>query len=151
LCCIGFGVDAHHGVSHYLFLENVSALIQQGGYLGTFSLLQEMPECKVYADVVKYVFINMNFESIVCGSVLGALEGKFGNDHTYTGTRTKGSELFINPLMSLCWCFDLPSVAKNVMYLDEIKKTNSWMDVSNTVRKFRSNIKRNRSGKVLPV
>jgi len=111
LCCVGFGVDSHHGVSHALFLENVADIIRQGGYLGTFSLLQEMPEIKVYSDAVKYVTSNMS-QSIVCGSVLAAIEGKFGDNHTYTETRTRNSRLFINPLMSLFWCFELDCVAK---------------------------------------
>jgi len=152
LCCIGFGVDAHHGVNHYLFLENVAAIIKNNGYLGTFSLQQEMPECKTYADAIKYVFTNMNFESIVCGSVLGAIEGDFGNDHKYTSTRTAGTELFINPLMSLCWCFDLPCVASRILYLEEIKNTDNYYDIIEVIDKFRSSIKNNlRTAKYLPV
>jgi len=120
--------------------------------LGTFSLLQEMPESKIYADAVKYVTKAMETESIVCGSVLAAIEGKFGNDHTYTETRTEGSELFINPLMSLCWCFDLPLVANNILYLDEIKQTDDYLDVMAVVRKVRESRKKtSRKGKYIPV
>lgn len=31
---IGFGVDAYHGVSHGLVLENIAALERDGAYLG---------------------------------------------------------------------------------------------------------------------
>jgi hypothetical protein len=53
LAAIGFGVDAFHGVSHALFLENVSNLIKTGGFLGTFSLIKEMKEvsCRFFFTV----------------------------------------------------------------------------------------------------
>ncbi len=35
---IGFGVDAHHGVSHGAVLENIAALERAGAYLGAFSV-----------------------------------------------------------------------------------------------------------------
>lgn len=35
---IGFGVDAYHGVSHGLVLENIAALERAGAYLGAFSV-----------------------------------------------------------------------------------------------------------------
>src|SRR6185436_2935450 len=44
LACLGFGIDAFHGVCHAHFLENVAALIEDGGYLGAWSLLREMEE-----------------------------------------------------------------------------------------------------------
>jgi hypothetical protein len=42
LVCLGFGIDRFHGVCHAHFLEAVAELIQTGGYLGTFSLLEDM-------------------------------------------------------------------------------------------------------------
>ncbi|MEY9876717.1 hypothetical protein ABH931_006228 [Streptacidiphilus sp. MAP12-33] len=30
MVCLGFGVDAHHGVNHSLVLENLAALDQRG-------------------------------------------------------------------------------------------------------------------------
>lgn len=44
LMCLGFGIDAYHGVCHAQFLEAVSALIQQEGFLGAWSLTADMPE-----------------------------------------------------------------------------------------------------------
>ncbi|MGC4121762.1 MAG: DUF1152 domain-containing protein [Myxococcales bacterium] len=44
VACLGFGVDAFHGVCHAHFLENVAALSKEKGYLGVAALLPEMPE-----------------------------------------------------------------------------------------------------------
>jgi hypothetical protein len=38
VACLGFGVDAFHGVNHSLVLENLAALERDGAYLGAFSL-----------------------------------------------------------------------------------------------------------------
>jgi hypothetical protein len=38
VACLGFGVDAYHGVNHSLVLENLAALDREGAYLGAFSL-----------------------------------------------------------------------------------------------------------------
>jgi hypothetical protein len=44
VACLGFGVDAYHGVNHTLVLENLAALERDGAYLGTFSLSRNSHE-----------------------------------------------------------------------------------------------------------
>jgi hypothetical protein len=36
--CLGFGIDAYHGVNHVQVLENIAALDRDGGYLGALSI-----------------------------------------------------------------------------------------------------------------
>jgi hypothetical protein len=48
LVSVGFGIDHFHGVSHYRFLENVAEISRDGGYLGLFQMLSEMPEAQKY-------------------------------------------------------------------------------------------------------
>jgi hypothetical protein len=128
LVCLGFGIDRYHGVCHAHVLENIAALIQSGGFLGSFSLLQEMPEVQLYRQASEYVFQSMpDHISIVTSSILSALAGNYGNHHTTA--RTQGSELWINPLMSLYFCFRLPQVAQQIIYLNEIKQTESYTDL----------------------
>jgi hypothetical protein len=128
LVCLGFGVDRYHGVCHAHVLENIATLIQSGGFLGSFSLLQEMPEVQLYRQASEYVFQAMpEHISIVTSSILSALAGNYGNHHATA--RTQGSELWINPLMSLYWCFRLPQLAQQIIYLNEIKQTDSYMDL----------------------
>ena len=53
--CLGFGVDAYHGVCHWHFLENVAMLAKQGVFLGVASLLAEMEEVAAYRQAVEFV------------------------------------------------------------------------------------------------
>ena len=50
LVCLGFGVDAFHGVCHAHALEAVAELTQQGAFLGALSLTREMPDVRKYME-----------------------------------------------------------------------------------------------------
>lgn len=136
LACIGYGVDAYHGVCHAQFLESVAALVQVGGFLGTFSLMREMREAELYRNALTHVFNAMpEHPSIVGTSILSALDGDFGDVHR--SQRTYGSKLWINPLMSMYWAFDLPAVAKRCLYMDRIKETRTYEELTEAIRQFR--------------
>jgi hypothetical protein len=112
---LGFGIDAYHGVCHAHFLENVAALIADGAFLGAWMLTLQMPEVQRYRDACDYVFTAMpEYPSIVNTSIVSAIEGHSGNYHA--PERTGSSTLFINPLMSLYWCFKLEPVARRILY-----------------------------------
>jgi hypothetical protein len=150
LVCLGFGVDHFHGVSHYHFLENVAALSKDGGFLGVFSALKEMPEVQKYLEAVKYVNKEMKgLESIVSNSIISAIEGEYGNHQTIS--RTKGSELWINPLMSMFWCFDLKAVMKKNLYYHLVKNTQSIGELNNILSKFRGELAQIRPKMQLPI
>jgi hypothetical protein len=137
LVCLGFGIDSFHDVCHAHVLEGIADLIRGGGYLGAFSLLREMPEVQKFREATECVLAKTpDRPSIVCTSILSALDGKFGDVHRTD--RTWGSELFINPLMSLYWCFTLESVAKRLMYLDGLLKIESYTELSAYIARFNS-------------
>jgi len=133
---IGFGVDCHHGVCHSHYLENVCAIGQAGGFFGTFSLLHTHEEAKRFEEI----FEACNpVNSIVCSSVLSAVQCKFGNTHSkHTASRTGGSKLYISPIMSMYWAFDLGTVAKHVLYLDTLVDTKSGTQVRQKIDQFRA-------------
>ncbi len=136
LVCLGFGVDAFHGVCHAHALEAVAELTKQGAFLGAFSLVQGMPEVQLYAEAVQAVFDAMpDSPSIVSASILSALAGEYGDHHRTA--RTRGSTLWINPLMTFYWCFQLGPVAARILYLDAIKQTRNMWDVIEAVDAFR--------------
>lgn len=137
--CLGFGIDSYHGVCHAHFLENVAALAADGGYLGAHSLLFEMDEARRYRAAVEYTHQQMPArQSIVNGSIVSALESRFGNYHRTE--RTRSSELFINPLMCLYFSFDLAAVAARNLYLDALHETESVWDVQSVIEAFRETI-----------
>lgn len=130
LAAIGFGVE--HDLNHHACLENISALIKDGQYLGASSLTGDMTEGQAYLELVDYLNKKMtSHESIVTNSIASALRGEFGDYHSTR--RTRGSTQFISPLMSLFWFFRLSGVASRIHFSSEIENTNTMDKVANGV------------------
>ncbi|MCX5418355.1 DUF1152 domain-containing protein [Streptomyces sp. NBC_00078] len=149
VACLGFGVDAHHGVSHSLVLENLAALDRAGAYLGAFSLPRASREGALYLDAVEHARRNTpEYPSIVGGSVAAAVRGEFG-DVRFT-ERTRDSELFINPLMALYFCVDAPALARRNLYLDRLENTVLMRQISTAIEEFRAGLPRQRPPRAYP-
>ena len=150
LACLGFGIDAFHGVCHAQFLEAVAAISKSGGYLGAFSILYDMPEVQRYIQATEYVFSKMpHHQSIVNASILSAIEGDYGDVHRTE--RTLGSQLWINPLMSMYWSFQLDAVAQRLLYLDAIKETETYEELSLQIANFRKSYQPIKEWESIPV
>lgn len=150
LVCLGFGVDHFHGVSHFRFLENVAHLMKEGGFLGSFHLLPTMEEGKKLLEAIEFVNARMRKQpSIVANSIGSALEGEYGDVHRTH--RTAGSELWINPLMTIYWCFQLDKVVREMKYYDYIKDTNSMKEIHLGIAKYRKSLEHFRKNLQLPI
>lgn len=150
LVSVGFGIDHFHGVSHFRFLENVAQMAKDGGYLGMFQITKEMEEANKYIDAVQFANEKMiSRESIVSNSIVSALKGEYGNHHSTQ--RTKGSELWINPLMTIYWSFDLRQVIRKIKYYDEIKDVNTIAEFNGQLSKYRNEWSALRKNKQIPI
>lgn len=150
LLSVGFGIDHFHGVSHFRFLENVAELAKDGGYLGMFQITKEMIEAKKYLEAVKFANEKMpKMKSIVSNSIVSALEGEYGNHHKTK--RTEGSELWINPLMTIYWCFDLRKVIQKIKYYELIKDVNSIGEFNAQLSTYRNQLNKLRAKKQIPI
>ena len=150
LVCVGFGVDAFHGVCHAHVLEAVAATIRVDGFLGAQSLLARMPEVRRYRDAVNYLVEQMpQFPSIVCTSVCAAIEGEYGDHHRTD--RTRGSVLWINPLMGMMWGFELEAVAGRCIYLDAVKQTGDMGEIGLVIYDARQALGRVRPRVDIPI
>ena len=150
LVCLGFGVDRYHGVCHAQFLEAVSALSSTGAFLGVFSLIAEMPEARQYIDAVNTVCARMPTQpSIVNTSIVSAIEGYFGDHHRTD--RTAGSTLWINPLMSMYWTFELDPVTERLLYRDFISDTRTFVEIILRIEAFRKGLGHIRDRDIIPV
>ncbi len=139
VACLGFGIDAYHGVCHALALENVAALEREGGYLGAFSIPGSSAEARLYREAVAHAQQATPVRpSIVNSQIAAALAGEFGNVHA--SDRTRGSELFVNPLMGIYFTFDLPLLAGSVYYLDRLEGTQTLMQVSLAIEEYRLSV-----------
>ncbi|MFF4275308.1 DUF1152 domain-containing protein [Streptomyces sp. NPDC001536] len=149
VACLGFGVDAYHGVNHSLVLENLAALDREGGYLGAFSLPHESREGALYLDAVTHAQeCTPDYPSIVNGSIAAAVRGDFG-DVRFTA-RTRNSELFINPLMALYFCVDALTLARRNLYLDRLENTALMRQISSVIAEFRDELPRQRPPRAYP-
>lgn len=146
LVCLGFGVDTFHGVCHAHFLEAVSELSRDNGFLGTWSLTKEMPEVQRYREATEAM---PSYPSIVSTSILSALAGLFGD--VQATRRTAGSKLFINVLMTLYWCFHVTPVAHRLLYLNDILHTQTSRELTSAIEQFRDRLPKRKDWVDLPM
>ncbi|GLW73047.1 hypothetical protein Kpho02_53460 [Kitasatospora phosalacinea] len=143
VACLGFGVDAHHGVSHGLVLENLAALQRAGGYLGAFSVPADSDGAALYLDAVAHARDECpERASIVHGSVAAALRGGFGD--VRLGERTGDSTLFVNPLMTLYFGVTVEALAARHLYLDRLEGTTTTREIASVIADFREELPRRR-------
>ncbi len=120
LACLGLGVEHEVGYAH--LFENIAELTKHKAVLGTCSLTQQMTSYQQFRDAVMYVFDQQpTYPSVICSSVISAVDGQYGNFHLTK--RTHGSTLRISPLMSMYWFFDLMQVAKRNEILSHLRLT----------------------------
>jgi len=138
LVCLGFGVDRFHGVCHAQFLEGVAELSRAGAFLGALSLTREMEEVRLFEEATRYVQQRTpGRESVVCASIVSALAGDYGDVHRLERTRRSGSRLWINPLMTLYWAFELEAVARRVLYRDWLEETETLAELVARIEAYR--------------
>lgn len=146
--CLGFGIDAYHGVCHAHVLENLAALDRAGGYLGALSIPSDSLEARMYRDAVAHArAATPTRSSIVNGQIAAALRGEFGN--VAVNSDTADSELFVNPLMGVYFGVDLPILAASVGYLDRLRDTESSFEVHAVIERYREGVTR-RSRRAFP-
>jgi len=134
LLCLGLGAETD--VCQLYALETVAQLIKANAFLGGLMLTSDMPEVKSFVEATEYVFYEMRgYESVICSSIMSALEGHFGDHHRTR--RTMGSELWINPLMLLYLAFDVVKVTENVLYFNELSGCETIEQVRTLIREFR--------------
>lgn len=149
LACLGLGVDRFHGVSNELTLAAIAEFTQNGGFLGAISLVASQPEAQKYQDACEYVFGQMPEDvSIVTSSILSSLAGHYGDHHTTS--RTECSHLWINPLMTIYWCFQVTAVAERLRYLHLLKETKTYYDVQQAIIQYRSRLQTIRTRQSIP-
>ena len=148
LVCLGFGIDAHGGVCHAHFLENVAALSTDEGFLGAWSLLHDSSEFQFYREACEFTFERLSQTSIVNSSIISAVVGNFGDVHATK--RTEGSQLFLNPLMGLYWAFRLEAVTRRNLYLNQIRGTETAEEVALIIERFRDGLPKTRPWSTIP-
>ena len=133
LACVALG--AERDLTHAHVLENVAALTHGGGFLGACALVPQMESYRAFEEAVLYVQGQPQHDtSVINSSLISAVRGHYGDYHL-TG-RTEGSRLWISPLMSLYWFFDLEAVARRSLFLTQLRDTLTFRDAWTVVMNF---------------
>lgn len=90
-----------------------------------------------------------NFKSIIANSVVSTLQGEYGDYHRTN--RTKGSELWISPLMTTYWNFTVESVVSNLLYYRKIARIERFVETVHEIFEFKKNRENVREYKQLPI
>ncbi|CAG9332430.1 unnamed protein product [Blepharisma stoltei] len=138
LGCIGIGTDRFQGVSDCSTLRAIAEITEAGGFLGNFSLLQTMPEVQGFIKASEFIQSRMPRENFVGFQIISSILGKFGNYNTLESTHSK--KLFINPLMSQYYFFDLQKVARRIKYREFVEDTKNANDFMVGLDYYRNNL-----------
>jgi hypothetical protein len=123
---VGFGAELDIAYAHVL--ENIAALSAMDGFLGSCSLVRQMEAYQRYEEAVLYVQGKpIQDPSVINSSVISSVQGHYGNYHLTH--KTQGSPLWISPLMSIYWFFDLRSLARRNKLLTEVRRTDTVNEV----------------------
>lgn len=137
LACLGFGAEQDMTYSHVL--ENIAALTQNGGFLGSCALTPQMEAYGLYEQAVLYVQGKpYQDSSVINSSIISAVQGYYGNYHLTE--KTQGSRLWISPFMSLYWFFSLESVVEHNLFLPQIRETQTFRDAVFRVLSFTKHV-----------
>ncbi len=134
LACIGFGTEVEEAVCHYNALENMSALIKAGAFLGACALAPQMPAFQQFEAACRYVWEQKDHhKSHISTRIIPAVRGEFGNYDMYKLNR---GSVFVSPLMSLYWFFDANTVIKHNMLIDTLAETMTKEEAFRLVNAF---------------
>jgi hypothetical protein len=143
--CLGMG--AERDITHVHILENIANLANSGGFLGSCSLLKQMQCYQDYEKALLYVQSFPQQEpSIINSSIISSVQGNFGDYHLTS--RTKGNKLWISPLMSIYWFFELSVVAEQNLFLSQLFLTETLADVLQEMLKIMQNRPRRIADKI---
>jgi hypothetical protein len=145
LVCAGLG--AERDITYAQVFENMAAITKQGGFLGACSLTPGMPAYQDFESAVLYVQDKpFHDQSVINSSIISAVRGNYGDYHLTE--KTKNSLLWISPLMALYWFFDFEVVARQNLFLSQLRGTLTFRDALMRVVEFGRQIKSRPPGKV---
>lgn len=125
LACVGLGAERDMTYAHVF--ENIAELTREGAFIGSCSLTKQMKSCALYEEAVLYAQgQRFHDPSVINSSIVSALNGQFGDFHLTT--KTRGSRLWISPLMPIVWFFEFAAVARRNLVLDVVEHSQTFRE-----------------------
>jgi len=133
ISCIGMGAEQDIGFAH--IFENIADLTKESAFFGACSLLPQMEAYQLYQDALLSVQQNpLQDPSVINSSIVSAVQGNYGNFHMTE--KTRGSRLWISPLVPLYWFFDLQKVAAKNLWIEQLEFTDTVMHALSVYLRF---------------
>lgn len=136
LVTTAFGAERWDDISHAQALARIADLTHEDALLGVASLLRTTPEGAAFIEAAEYLFANQAYvrQSVVAAAMMAALRGDFGERPV--GRTTRSSPIWISPLLSLYWFFDLSAVAAQKRFLPRLLSTHTVTEAADRLQHF---------------
>jgi hypothetical protein len=133
LACLGFG--AERDIDYAQIFENIATITVAGGFLGSCALTPAMEAYRHYEAAVLHAQGQPYQDpSVINSSIISAVLGEYGDFHLTA--KTKGSRLWISPLMTQYWFFDFATVVGLNLILGQLEGTDSFMEALKKVVEY---------------
>jgi len=149
LSCVGFGTETEENLSHYLALENMAQITQDGGFYGSCSLVSYMDSFKQYKQACEHTWNQPGHrKSHVQTRIIPAAEGEFGDYHMFP--EEKAADIFISPLTNVYWFYNADAAIYYNKIIPVIENEETFFEVVQAgVPLIKNSIKRER--KTIPL
>jgi len=133
IACVGLGAEMRDGICHDQAFDRIAELTRLGAFLGTAALVPGTRASTAYLAALEFVFAHQQTQrtSHIHTVVRDALRGESG---------ARGEHIWISPLLSLFWFFQLEPVAASHLFLDHLWDTNDSWEVSARVEGIRKTL-----------
>ncbi|MDX1971864.1 MAG: DUF1152 domain-containing protein, partial [Candidatus Sumerlaeia bacterium] len=136
LVCIGFGAERWDGICHAQGMRRISELIATGGFLGCEAFAADCKPGQRWLECLDYLeAATGSLHGIVTATIKASLQGNFGL--MPVNFRTQTTPIYVSPLASLAWYFQLEAVAKAKLYLDALLYTETAEKVTMAIEENR--------------
>jgi hypothetical protein len=140
LACLGFGTEVEEAVSHHHALENMAALAREGAFWGSCALTKQMEAFQLFEAAARYVWEQPGHgRSHISTRIIPAVNGEFDNFHLYDDDRR--TVVYISPLMSLYWFFDMNAVIRRSLLVEALQATQTTREANSIYRELRRRLR----------
>lgn len=135
LATTAFGAERWDKISHSQAFARISDMTRRDALLGVSTLLRSTAEGAAFVDAAHYIFERQKTRpSIVISSMLSALMGDFGERPV--NIYTENTPIWVSPLMSLYWFFQLDEVARQKRFLPNLRGTQTLAEAADRLQAF---------------
>lgn len=142
LLSIGLGCDRFNHVSDASSLRAISDAIRNNSFLGSLMFYNGMQSFHFYKECIDYINSKQDIKSVISGCIISSGEGYYGEDEIpqRLSNRVNKGELYIWPMMSMMWAFDLDFFAQRSLICKWIKDKNTVIECYIALEKGRESI-----------